>query len=64
MRGQDVFEMVGVIQPREEVTIGEAQEAGPERNPLSMRWAPEADLDGPSIMRIHWVEDINAPNRK
>jgi len=56
--------MVGVIQPREEVTIGEAQEAGPERNPLSMRWAPEADLDGPSIMRIHWVEDINAPNRK
>jgi hypothetical protein len=54
----NVFETIGVIQPRIEPTIGEARNPCTECRPLRMRWMPDTDLEGRRIMRIHWVEDV------
>ena len=54
-----VFEAVGVIQCRVEVMIGAAPESSTERRPLRMRWMQDMDLNGRSIMQIHWVEDVD-----
>jgi hypothetical protein len=52
----DGIETVGVIQSRVEVMIGEARETFAKRKPFRMRWICDTDIEGRSIMRMHWGE--------
>jgi hypothetical protein len=54
-----VLDTAGVVQSRVVVMIGEARETGTERKPLRMRWVRDTDLEGQSIMRIHWVDVVD-----
>ncbi|PSH05419.1 MAG: hypothetical protein CXZ00_01635 [Acidobacteria bacterium] len=54
---QNLFEIIGLIQPRIEVMVREAPENGAGSAPLRMQWVRGTDSDGRRILRVEWVED-------
>ncbi|HUO59233.1 MAG TPA: hypothetical protein VMU24_01105 [Candidatus Acidoferrales bacterium] len=60
----NVFEVIGIAQPRIEVMVREPLEYEcSARQPLRMQWVREKDSDGRNIMRVRWVEDIERSDK-
>jgi hypothetical protein len=53
----NLFETIGLVQPRIEIIGREPEEHDFESKPLCMQWVHEADSTGRKVIRIRWVED-------
>jgi hypothetical protein len=53
----NLFETIGLVQPRFEIIGREPEEHDAESKPLQMQWVREADSAGRKVIRIRWVED-------
>ena len=53
----NLFETIGLVQPRIEIIGRESEEHDVESKPLCMVWVHEADSTGRKVIRIRWVED-------
>lgn len=53
----NLFETIGLAQPRIEVMVREDTESRMELQPLRMQWVRELDRNGRKVIRIQWVED-------
>lgn len=53
----NLFETIGLVQPRIEVMVREPAECTLERQPLRMRWVHEVDSTGRKVLRIQWTEN-------
>ena len=53
----DLFETIGIVQPRIEVMVREATEFSSERAPLRMQWVRSTDSEGRKVLRIQWIEE-------
>jgi hypothetical protein len=53
----NLFETIGLVQPRIEVVVREPGQCVVERQLLRMHWAHETDSNGRRVIRIRWVED-------
>ena len=53
----NLFETIGLVQPRIEVEVRETTECTVERRPLRMQWVREVDSNGRRVIRVQWTED-------
>ena len=51
----NLFETIGLVQPRIEIIVREPEERDVERKPLRMQWVHETDSTGRKVIRIRWV---------
>ncbi len=53
----NMFETVGLVQPRIEVAVHEPAEYAVEHQPLRMEWVRDVDSNGRGVIRIQWSTD-------
>ena len=53
----NLFETVGLVQPRIQVMVREPEEYVAGRAPLRMQWVREVDSNGRRVLRIQWTAD-------
>ena len=56
----NLFETIGLVQPRIEVMVREPVECNDKREPLRMHWVREVDSSGRRVLRIRWSADENS----
>ena len=53
----NLFETIGLIQPRIGRIVREPVECAVERKPLGMQWFYDVGSTGRKVLRIHWKTD-------
>jgi hypothetical protein len=53
----NLFETIGLVQPRIEVMIRDSTECLADSGPGRMHWVHEVDSNGRRVIRIQWIED-------
>jgi hypothetical protein len=53
----NLFETIGLVQPRIEVMVRETTEYTSDRKPLRMQWVRDVDFNGRRVIRIQWKEE-------
>ena len=52
----NMFETVGLVQPRIEIAVREIGDGATSGRPLQMKWIYERDESGRKVIRIQWAE--------
>lgn len=53
----NLFETIGLVQPRIELMIREPEQCVADRKPLRMQWVHRVDSSGRKVIRIQWTAD-------